>query len=255
MKTQDPTRPGHPFQPGDKVSIRLRKGENFAYRGDRDTGEVKSDKIYTVRETAVHPVSGRYVLWLVGIYGHQNKYFDEAPFNASDFKSVWSSREAPLPPVNALIEIPVKVTKAIAAEIQSAALYPNVENLFASPGEDWLERVCHRWSNRISNLGMHASLAQYHALFARDLELEDGESITVPLSPLAYQNALEICEHLGINLETWLQSILVHFATKREKRREENARIALRNERRDAVKAKRDAMRREKEEKQQRKND
>ena len=247
MKTQNRESTGHPFNPGDKVTNRGKSG--YPRTLGRWGNYAPSGKIHTVRQAGVHPVSGRDVVWLVGINGDPHEHFEEAPFDAASFKAVWISQEPLLPVAPEVIEIPVKVTKAVADELRPASLYPNVEKFFTVQGEDWLERVCHRWTNRISNLGMHATLEEYHASITRTLIRDECEIMIVPLSPLAHQNALEIIERLGIDLEAWLQALLAHCSTRRVKWRESEAIQQARSERADAAKAKRDALRLEKESK------
>lgn len=244
MKTQNHESNGHLFNPGDKITVR----KNVYPRTLGRWGQIaKRGKIYTVRQAGAHPVSGLAVVWLVGISGDQHEHFEEAPFDATSFKAVWISREPLLPVAPEVIKIQVKVTKAVADELRPASLYPNVEKFFTVQGEDWLERVCHRWTNRISNLGMHATFEEYHASITRTLIRDEGEIMIVPLSPLAHQNALEIIAHLGIDLEAWLQALLAHCATRRVKWREFEASQQARAERSAATTAKREALRHEKE--------
>jgi len=225
-----------PILPGDKVVFihnkRSRADDarftNRAWWGHwtRENGKpVRKQSIHSVRKTSVHPITGEQVIHLVGCFGVSLAGEGESGFSASDFRKVSESCGVGSLGDEDVIQIPIDVTARIARQLESFALFPEVEAIHGWENEEKLEVVCRRWVNR-----WHQSktIRDASALVRQEIARDSSVTILVPMSALGWQNLDGVCKRLEIPPAAWLQGVLYNLAVRAQKMRDGHE-MALRN--------------------------
>lgn len=121
--------------------------------------------------------------------------------------------------------ITVHVTEKVAEALEGVELFPQVEAIYAV-GYDKLQTVCRLWSKAWR---MSKTLAEMHQEVAGGVAAGSVRTIEVPVSGIGLQDLVEICHHLEIEPEAWMQGLLGNMARRYERMRE-GQEMALRAE-------------------------